>query len=105
METMLRIKRLEIMISRGRDNALVPHPVAQLELDDANLLLDIVLVLPVLPGGHLGAGEGLLGGNPVTHRVVVTPNVVSMLSLGFIVLDESPSCAVTADMLVALSLS
>ena len=105
METMLRIKRLEIMISRRSNNALALHPVAQLELDDANLLLDIILVLPVLLGGHFSAGEGLLGGDPVAHTVVVTLGVVSMLSLGFIVLDESPSCAVTADMLVALSLS
>ena len=57
--------------------ALTQHHIAKLDLDDAHLLLD--LVLPALPGGLLGAGEGLLRGGPIANTVVVTPGVVSLL--------------------------
>ena len=55
---------------------LVVYQGAKLDLDDAHLLL-VLLILPVLPGGLLGAGEGLLGGGPVAYVCVqlVDPNI------------------------------
>ena len=47
--------------------------VAALDLDDAHL------VLLVLHGGRLGAGEGLLGGGPVPHVCILSPSVVGLL--------------------------